>query len=280
MVGMSEWTATQKQRLQELGASNAEMNLTFEDVGQRNSRYQELEQNLSREGREKLEYFRHRVKIPALDRLESRLSEVLIEAGFCRVSTPILLSKGLLAKMTITEEHPLFKQVFWVDNRKCLRPMLAPNLYYILKDLLRLWPKPVSIFEIGPCFRKDTQGGNHMQEFSMLNLVEMGLHEEVRSARLEELAAMVLAAAGVEGYRVEKEKSDVYGETIDLVLGEMELGSGAMGPHALDEQWGIAEPWVGIGFGLERLVMAGEGYENIQRAGRSLTYLDGVRLNI
>lgn len=277
---MSEWTATQKQRLQELGASGAEMDLVLEDDGQRNSRYQELEQDLVRRGRERLEDFRSMVKIPAVTRLENRLSEVLIEAGFCRVSTPILLSKGLLARMTITGEHPLFKQIFWVDSHKCLRPMLAPNLYYILKDLLRLWPKPVSIFEIGPCFRKDSQGGSHMQEFTMLNLVEMGLPEKERSARLEELAALVLATAGVEGSRVEKEKSDVYGETIDLVLGEMELGSGAMGPHALDEQWGITDSWVGIGFGLERLVMAGEGYENIQRAGRSLTYLDGVRLNI
>jgi seryl-tRNA synthetase len=89
------------------------------------------------------------------------LVEALTGAGFAQVTTPIMLSKGLLAKMTSTEEHPLYEQVFWVDSRKCLRPMLAPNLYYILKDLLRLWPHPVSIFEVGPCFRKDTQGGNH-----------------------------------------------------------------------------------------------------------------------
>jgi len=37
---------------------------------------------------------------------------------------------------------------------------------------------------------------------------------------------------------------------------------------------------VGLGLGLERLVMAKQGYQNIQRTGRSLIYLDGVRLNI
>ena len=93
------------------------------------------------------------------------------------MATPILLSRGLLEKMQITEEHSLFKQVFWVDEKKCLRPMLAPNLYYLNKDLLRIWEHPVSIFEIGPCSRKDTQGSSHLQEFTMLNLVEMGLPE-------------------------------------------------------------------------------------------------------
>jgi len=42
----------------------------------------------------------------------------------------------MLEKMTITSEHPLSKQVFWLDYNKCLRPMLAPNLYYLLRDQL------------------------------------------------------------------------------------------------------------------------------------------------
>jgi len=61
---------------------------------------------------------------------------------------------------------------------------------------------------------------------------------------------------------------------------DIELGSAAMGPHPLDDAWGIVNPWVGLGLGLERLVMAKQGYQNIQRTGRSLIYLDGVRLNI
>jgi phenylalanyl-tRNA synthetase alpha chain len=48
----------------------------------------------------------------------------------------------------------------------------------------------------------------------------------------------------------------------------------------MDDAWGIVEPWVGLGFGVERLIMAREGYPNIERAGRSLSYVDGVRLNL
>lgn len=277
---MIAWTAVQKQRLQELGADETQITVTFQSTEERNRAFQSIEQELVSRGMELLSHYRSTAKRPALTSLEISLANALTAAGFSQVATPILLSKGLLAKMTITAEHPLFKQVFWLDDRKCLRPMLAPNLYYLLKDLLRLWSHPVSIFEIGPCFRKDTQGGKHQQEFTMLNLVEMGLPPDHCSARLKELGALVLKTAGIDHYQVETEKSEVYGETIDLLKDDLELGSGAMGPHPLDANWGITVPWVGIGFGLERLVMAKEGYSNIQRAGRSLTYLSGIRLNI
>jgi len=277
---LNEWTEVQKQRLQELGATEAQTAAIFGSAEERNRAYQSLEQALVARCAELLLQYRITTKQPALTSLEINLANTLVTAGFAQVATPTLLSKGLLAKMTITEDHPLFKQVFWLDERKCLRPMLAPNLYFVLKDLLRLWPHPVSIFEIGPCFRKDTQGGKHQQEFTMLNLVEMGLSKERCAERLKELAALVLKAAGIENYTMAAELSDVYGETIDLVKGDLELGSGAVGPHPLDANWGITVPWVGIGFGLERLLMAKEGHSNIQRAGRSLTYLNGIRLNI
>ncbi len=270
----------QKQRLQELGAIEEQIKMTFMAAPERNSAYQQFEHELVSRGKDLLLQFRNDIKRPVLCDLESRLAEALKGAGFAQVTTPILLSKGLLAKMTINEAHPLYEQVFWVDDRKCLRPMLAPNLYFILKDLLRLWAHPVSIFEIGPCFRKDTQGGAHMQEFTMLNLVEMGLAERDCSDRLRTLADLVMKAVGINDYSLETESSEVYGETLDVVAGDLELGSGAMGPHVLDQQWDITVPWVGIGFGLERLAMIQGGYSNVLKVGRSLTYLNGTRLNI
>ena len=160
--------------------------------------------------------------------------------------------------------------------------MLAPHLYFVLKDLLRLWEKPVRIFEIGSCFRKESQGAQHSNEFTMLNLVEMGLAEENRRARLEELADLVTTAAGVESYTMQPESSAVYGETIDILSGEkqVEIGSAAMGPHRLDRAWQITEAWVGIGFGLERMLMVAKKSSSLGKMGRSLAYLDGIRLNI
>jgi phenylalanyl-tRNA synthetase alpha chain len=116
----------------------------------------------------------------------------------------------------------------------------------------------------------------------MLNLVEMGLPLEDRNSRLEEMAAVVLRAAGIEDYRLKQVDSAVYGQTVDVLTADnrIEMGSAAMGPHQLDKPWRIMEPWVGIGFGLERMLMVSEKSANLFRMGKSLGYLDGVRLNI
>ena len=89
----------------------------------------------------------------------------------------------------LSEHH---MDVFWLDAKRCLRPMLAPNLYTLWKDLLRLWEKPIRIFEIGTCYRKESKGSLHLNEFTMLNLTELGLPEDQRHQRLEELAALVI----------------------------------------------------------------------------------------
>lgn len=274
------WTAAQQKRLSELNASEAQKNLSFPTSIDREVVFKKVELLLVNEGKQRLNKLRNETKRPALCELEAHLAAALTDIGFVQVTTPVILSKNLLEKMTITDEHALFSQVFWIEENKCLRPMLAPNLYYILKDLLRLWEKPVSIFEIGSCFRKESQGSNHLNEFTMLNLVEWGLPEEQRQERIEQLAKIVMDAAGISEYSLEHAISVVYGETIDVMHKELELGSGAVGPHFLDGRWGMVGPWVGIGFGLERLLMVKEGGQNVRSMGKSLTYLDGVRLNI
>jgi len=276
------WTESQRKRLVELDADSATQGRTFADPGERNRAYQKWEKAQVGAQREQLQTLRSGPRQPRLCLLENLLAEALIAEGFVRVSTPVLMSKGLLAKMSITADHPLFDQVFWVAEDKCLRPMLAPHLYYVMKDLLRLWETPIRIFEVGPCFRKETEGARHAAEFTMLNLCEFGLPEADRHVRLEQLGALVMAAAGIDAYEVVSETSAVYGSTLDVISKDdgMELGSGAMGPHPLDRAWKITDTWVGIGFGLERLLMASQGGRNLARYGRSITYLDGIRLNI
>ena len=276
------WTETQIARLKELGAEEKDQDRGFESEEDRDKNFQSLERKLVQSGRDKLDELRTGHRRPRLCRLESRLTKVLIENDFVQVTTPTIMSKGLLAKMSIDDNHPLASQIFWLGKDRCLRPMMAPHLYFVLKDLLRLWEKPVRIFEIGSCFRKESQGAHHANEFTMLNLVEMGLEREIRQHRLEELASMIARTAGVEDYIFQPVDSAVYGETIDILAGEsrLEIGSSAMGPHELDRAWQITDAWVGIGFGLERLLMVAENIDSMGKMGRSLAYLDGIRLNI
>lgn len=276
------WTETQARRLKELDASESELGKTFENESSREQAYQQLEKKRVSRQRRRLKEFREIHMRPALCRLESKLVDVLVNQGFAQVTTPIMMSRGLLKKMSIDAQHPLSSQIYWLDKNKCLRPMLAPHLYYVLVDLLRLWDKPVRIFEVGPCFRKESHGSQHSSEFTMLNLVEMGLPAESREDRIREIGALVTEAAGVSDYRFETVTSEIYGDTIDIVAGKdnIEIGSAAMGPHPLDRPWKISETWIGIGFGLERLLMTAENTRNLAKLGRSITYLDGIRLNI
>ncbi len=277
-----KWSDSQLRRLIDLNAPAENLEARFESIEERDKNFLKLEKYLVKSARFLLNDLRETHRRPRLCRLETKLIDALTAEGFTQVSTPTIMSRGLLAKMTITPTHPLYSQVFWLDKDRCLRPMLAPHLYYLLKDLLRIWPKPVRIFETGSCFRKETHGAQHAAEFTMLNLVEMGLPKEDRNTRLEHLARLVTQTAGIENYRLESETSTVYGETTDVVAGEnsIEIGSAAVGPHPLDEPWRIYEPWVGIGFGLERMLMVKENSSNLARMGRSLAYLDGVKLNV
>lgn len=274
------FTATQDQRLRELGADPRLLGRRFASAATRDAAFRELEDGLARAGRRQLEELRRERHAPHLAELEAALRAALAGAGFVQVVTPIIISGDALTKMGIGHGHPLREQVFWLEDGACLRPMLAPNLYTLLRKLGRLWSRPFGIFEIGPCFRRDSKGSRHLAEFTMLNLVELGLPQETCRARLDELAALVLGTAGVRAYAATRTASEVYGETLDIEVDGQEVCSAAVGPHPLDDAWGIVEPWVGLGFGLERLVMVREGYANIERAGRSLSYLDGVRLNL
>ncbi len=267
------------QRLRELNGAESVLNKQFSGSEERNKEFFKFERDLIRQGHQNLQNMRTKSRRPRLCELEEILVKTLMKHDFVQVLTPILISKESIAKMSIGPGHELFKQIFWVDEKKCLRPMLAPNLYFLLRELDKIWEKPVRIFEVGPCFRKDTKGRHHINEFTMLNLVEFGLAEASRRERLEELAAIIMEASGIAEYSFVSHRSEVYGETID-VRSNFEVASGAMGPHPLDSNWGITDSWVGIGFGLERLLMVRENFQNIQRAGRALVYLDGERLNI
>jgi len=275
------WTDIQSKRLKELNADPKTMSILFDTNEQRNHSYQTLEKKLVKLEKSRLNEFLANQLQTKIYKLECSLTKILNQQGFSRVTTPTIISRAQLARMSIDRQHPLFDKVFWINDRQCLRPMLAPNLYRVMYELARLGKKPIRFFEIGPCFRKESDSAQHNNEFTMLNLVEMGLPRKNRHQRLQELGQLIADAAGLKDYAFEKQSSAVYGDTIDIVCGEdkLEIASGAMGPHRLDSAWRITDTWIGLGFGLERMVMMTEGSDSIGKWGKSLAYLDGIRLN-
>ncbi len=278
--GPSAFTATQLQRLYELGADTAATGRTFADAGERDDAFRRLSTELTGAGRAALDELRAGPRVPALRRLEESLRAALAAAGLVEVVTPTIVSGDALRKMGVEPHSEMGEQVFRLDSDRALRPMLAPNLYTVMRRLSRTWKMPFGIYEMGSCFRRDTKGARHLNEFTMLNLVELGTPLARRDDRLRELAVVVLEAAGVSGYEFVLKSSEVYGDELDVVVGGLEVCSTALGPHPLDDAWAITDPWVGLGFGLERLLVASGGLAGIERVGRSLSYLDGVRLQL
>jgi phenylalanyl-tRNA synthetase alpha chain len=268
-------------RLKELEADNEHLEQSFSDEVHRNRDFQKIETQLVSLAKERLQKHRKGHRRPAWCRLEYALTDRLVDDGFVQVATPTIMARGHLERMGINDHHPLSSQVFWLDRKTCLRPMLAPHLYFVLKDLLRIWDHPVQIFEVGSCFRKESKGSQHTSEFTMLNIVEMGLPIESRRQRLEHVTDIVMTQAGITNYKLVSTSSEVYGETIDIEGADgLELGSAAMGPHPLDDAWRIQTTWIGVGFGIERLLMASGNQRSLGRLGRSLTYLDGISLSV
>lgn len=271
-----EFTETQKQRLTDLGGQDSE--LRFSNAAERDKKFDEIELALVKKNKEQLMKLLNSTRRPMLKQIERELTQALTDAGFTEVVTPSIISREFITRMGITENHALWKQIFWVDSRRCLRPMLAPNLYHVMRELRRI-ATPVSIFEVGSCFRKESKGHEHTEEFTMLNAVELAPRKNAKE-RLKEIVDVSLRSVGTTNYEFRKAESEVYGETVDVLVNDIEVASGATGPHVLDGNWQVIDPWAGVGFGLERLAMVRKTCQNIGHVSKSLSHLDGSSLSV
>ena len=276
-LAIVEFTETQKQRLIELGGDDF-VNLLFSSASERERKFDEIETDLERKSKNGLLKLLKSTRRPVLRQIEKEMAQALVDAGFTEVVTPTIISREFIVRMGITEDHDLWRQIFWIDAKRCLRPMLAPNLYHVMRELRRV-SKPVSIFEVGSCFRKESRGREHAEEFTMLNAVELAPQKNA-SERLKEIIEIGLRAVGMTEYRMQKVGSEVYGETIDVIVKGVEVASGATGPHILDGNWLVTDPWAGVGFGLERLAMVRKTCKVLGHVSRSISYLDGFNLNV
>jgi len=212
-----------------------------------------------------------------LGKLERDITKFFVDRGFLEIKSPILIPAEYVERMGIDSDSELSKQVFRVDKNFCLRPMLAPNLYNYLRKLDRVLPDPVKIFEIGPCYRKESDGKEHLEEFTMLNFCQMG--SGCTRENLEALIREFLDYLGID-FEIVGDSCMVYGDTLDVMHGNLELSSAVVGPIPLDREWGIDKPWIGAGFGLERLLKVMHGFKNIKRAARSESYYNGISTSL
>ncbi|WP_440954126.1 pyrrolysine--tRNA(Pyl) ligase [Methanosarcina sp. Mfa9] len=212
-----------------------------------------------------------------LGKLERDITKFFVDRGFIEIKSPILIPAEYIERMGIDNDTELSKQVFRIDKKLCLRPMLAPNLYNYLRKFDRALPDPIKIFEIGPCYRKESDGKEHLEEFTMLNFCQMGAG--CTRENLEALITEFLDFMEID-FEIIGDSCMVYGDTLDVMHGDLELSSAVVGPVPMDRDWGISKPWIGAGFGLERLLKVRHDFKNIKRASRSESYYNGISTNL
>lgn len=119
---MINWSISQKQKLIELNGKSELLDLRFQDKQKRDQTFQKIEKELVKKNKDHLLELKEVIHRPLLSSLEIQLSNLLCKTGFVQVNTPIILPKAMLHKMTITPEHPLYKQVFgWITINVCVR---------------------------------------------------------------------------------------------------------------------------------------------------------------
>ena len=215
-------------------------------------------------------------RINDIANLERIISKFMIKNGFLEVKTPIIIDRKDIELMGIKPDDDQNYKLFKVDNNKYLRPMLAPGLYVYLKKLYRILKKPIKIFEIGKCFRKESDSSTHLEEFTMFNFCHMG--NDCDEKTLMNLIRELLSYLNID-YTIIKDQNQIYGNTIDIMYKDLELSSAVVGPVKIDINWEINQKWVGAGFGLERILKAKNNYINIKRSECSKNYYNGIYLN-
>lgn len=274
---MPNFTIAQKRKLLEFNADPKIIEMEFKNVEDRDRYFDQFLIQAASLSKAKLRKRFEKGSLLELSGIIRKISDAATSLKFNEVSTPIIIHESFVRKMGIDEKNKLWKQIIWIGNNRCLRPMLAPNLYQVMK-MIRRSVCPVQIFEIGPCFRREEEGALHLLEFTMANMVALAPDREPNSV-LMDIIDRVMAAMDLD-YEVEESSCAVYGKTIDVLVNGVEVASGVVGPIPLDQNWGIEEPWAGVGFGAERLLMLKSGSSRIKPFSRSLMYSDGIYLNM
>ncbi|MDV0446510.1 hypothetical protein MsAg5_03520 [Methanosarcinaceae archaeon Ag5] len=262
------FSPSQLSRLESLLVSGDEFDLEKTDMD-----FSELESVLVARRKQELCDLYANSREHMLAKLERDISAFLISKGFIEIKSSILIPEEYILRMGIDKDEELSKQIFRTDDNMCLRPMLAPVLYNYLARFDKILPDPVKIFEIGPCYRKESDGSSHLEEFTMVNFCQMG--DGSTRENLVKLLDEFLTYLDID-YTIEGDECMVYGATVDVMHGDMELSSAVVGPVPMDIDWGVSKPWIGAGFGLERLLKARHNFKNIKRGSRSEFYYNGI----
>lgn len=129
------------------------------------------------------------------------IEEVVLSAGIDRVDTPILEKNDLFVH-TLSEEGEDFSKDFYsfdigkisndkkkksdkTDGLTTLRPEITSGIIRMyIENNLSAFPKPISLYAIGKCFRNDNAQVGKYREFNQLSVEIIGAEDPLIDANL------------------------------------------------------------------------------------------------
>lgn len=142
---------------------------------------------------------------PYYDFIFKEAENVLKNAGFSRISTPILEFSELFQR-TVGDATDIIEKEMYVFQDKggdevCLKPeMTAPICRSYIQNGMETWPKPVKVFYIEPNFRYERPQKGRQRQFWQIGFEILGVQDPIVDAETINLALMLLSSWGIKEY--------------------------------------------------------------------------------
>jgi len=119
------------------------------------------------------------------------IEEVMMSGGFDRIDLPTMEKADLYNRSTGDETDIVSKEMYAFDTSKmvgskdkkkdkdeniiALRPEITPSMVRAyIENGMQTWPKPISLFTIGKCYRHENPQGGRYREFTQLDAEVFG----------------------------------------------------------------------------------------------------------
>ncbi|HBH46122.1 MAG: histidine--tRNA ligase [Candidatus Jacksonbacteria bacterium RIFOXYC2_FULL_44_29] len=129
--------------------------------------------------------------------------EVALAYGYSPIETPLLEAAELFKRSVGSSTDIVQKEMFAFKDHGgeevALRPEFTASVAraYIEHGLTNQ-PKPVKLFQIGPCFRGERPQSGRLRQFHQFNVEVLGSAEAITDAELIALAYVILRELGLE----------------------------------------------------------------------------------
>ncbi len=220
---------------------------------------------ISKEQAEAVQAVKDGLDITVLQRIFRKYREANIDSDELmeEISKSLELSRDRAIR--VLNIFPEFKDIEPQPSKLTLRSHMTAAWYPTLAAIQHRRENPIKLFSIGPRFRREQRlDATHLKVHFGASCVL--LDDEIDMEAGKELVSKILKELGFEDVDfVEKTAaSNYYSKEYEIFDGKTEIADWGLYSKRSLENYGIEGDVFNLGFGIERIIMALEGFEDIR----------------